>query len=263
MAGTDRSTAIWNLRAGALLLVLAEIPLIVIKRPTGTTHGLEIALIVGAVIVVAWGQVHQRKMANERRGSTPRLIVKDPLIHEWNLNPRLESPGFFSSDMVVTVVSGTGTPDDGREKIQVAHLHLSNEPKAKKSKEKAEDVNLSIRYSREDSELLTLNGRWSTDDQRLPFELTQRASERTLAPNGNPERCDIAYKYVDDDECFAIDDTVRFHPNDWRKYPLGNGPVDVEVTARQSGEEPVVTRWRLTHDGPGGSLHLNSLVQSD
>ncbi len=255
----DRDAAIWSLRGGALVLVISEIPLVLVKRPTHATHGLELALLIAAVILVLWGQFHQWKMKRELRGSAPRLVVANPLIHEWNLNPQLETQGFTSGDFIITSVSGTGTPNDGRQKITVAHLYLSNEPVYKKSKQNAEGVNLSIRYIPQDLEAFTLNGRWSTDDQRLPFELTQRASERTLAPNGNPERCDIACKYVNDDQCFAIDDTVRFHPNDWRKYPLGNGPVEIEVTARQSGEEPVVTRWRLTHDGPGGSLHLDSL----
>jgi hypothetical protein len=136
---------------------------------------------------------------------------------------------------------------------------VTNEPINKKSKQKAENVTLSIRYLRDGEEIMTRDGRWSGDSQLNPFEWSQRASERTIAPNLNPERFDVAIKYPEDDQCFAMDDTVRFHQDDWRKYPLGNGPVEIEVTARQSGEEPVVTRWRLTHGGPGGSLHLDSL----
>ena len=219
--------------------MLAEIPLLVSKNPTGTTHGFEIALVVGAVALIVWGQVHQRRMAREERDSAPRLVVGGVLVKEWPLNPRLDAQGFTTGD-VLTMASGIDMAGhtDERERIHAAHLHVTNEPKNKKSKQMAENVTLSIRYLRDGEEIVPpLNGRWSGDDQLSPFEWTQRASERSISTNNrNPERLDVAIKYPADNECCAMDDTVRFNAGDWRKYPLGPGPVEVEVTALQAGE---------------------------
>jgi hypothetical protein len=256
----DRNLSIWGLRTlGAVFVAAAAATAFV--SSSGWVRWLVVAIFVvaGAVCFIG-AEVHKKRLATEIRDSAPRLVVEDRPNRVVNLNPRLdEVTSFFSTDIVVTAVSGTGTPVDGRERIHVVQLNVSNTPVLRKSKEKAEGVYLSIRYLRDEVTLHTLNGRWSTDDQNLHRESAQRASQKIIDPNGNPEVCDIACKFLDDDQCYAIDDTLRFHPGGWRQYPLGTGPVEVELTANQSGYDPVVTRWLLTHDGPGGEPHLEPL----
>ena len=214
-----------------------------------------------AVTCFGAAEMQKRRLASDIHDSRPLIVMSDPFVKEWPLNPRLDRvQGWASGDFITTAVSGTGEPMGGideREKIHTVHLHVANKPTNSASKEVAKAVSLTIRYSRDGILIHEVNGRWSTDAQNIPYEGTQIASAHDLNANvNNPDICDVAIKYLSDNECFAMDDTVQFHPNDWRKYPLGPEPVDVEITAHQSGEDDTVTNWLLTHDGVGGILHL-------
>jgi hypothetical protein len=258
MGGIDRNAGMWGARSLGAVFLVASVATFAVG--SGGLRWVALAILILSIACFVGGELQKRKMAAESRDSLPRLLVGNVLVKEWPLNPRLDVQGFTTGD-TLTMASGigmTGSTDE-RVRIHAVHLHVTNEPVNKRSKQKAEAVTLSIRYSRDGEEIMTRDGRWSGDSQLNPLEWTQRASEKTISPNFNPERFDVAIKYPEDDECFAMDDTVRFNPADWRKYPLGSGPLEVEVTARQSGEEPVVTRWLLSHDGPGSAPRLERL----
>jgi hypothetical protein len=181
-------------------------------------------------------------------GERPRLVIEAPFI---------QSVSFTSPSVTLTTRASAASmstpinPLDTNE-FDVAYLHISNKPK--RGSTTAQSVQLELRFSRGDEILYEIAARWSDTSQSVGYESTQTPHQRDLSPNGLRHRFDIAAKFPNTDQCYAVNDENRYIG--WEARPLGKNPVTVEVTAQGANVETLISRWRLTHDGIEGSLHL-------
>ena len=76
-----------------------------------------------------------------------------------------------------------------------------------------------------------------------------RAPEVPLPANGNARLLDVALKYVEEDQCYAMNDENVVHPF-LRVRPLGNRPVNLHIDVRGSGCR-ASAQFDLLHDGVG------------
>jgi hypothetical protein len=76
------------------------------------------------------------------------------------------------------------------------------------------------------------------------FESTQRPDQETLEANGVDNKFDVAAKFHDQDQCYAINDGSRYVG--WQEFPLGHDPVTVEAIAQRSNVKEIVSRWTLS-----------------
>lgn len=221
--------------------------------PTTATHDWEIGLGTIGIAGVLMAMILLISIRRER----PRLTVDRPAIEPVEYRVSGGTSASISAQTTTSTAS-VWPPRPSKQRVQKyfqeGYLHIHNNPKSRSGERYAKDVAITLRYLRSGDLLHEISARWSDNDQDAGYEVTQVPHQRTLAPNGVRHKIDIAAMFSDDDNLYAVDDSVRFHG--WKKYPLGVGPVTVEVEARGSRVR-TTSQWILGKDDSGTSMRLS------
>jgi hypothetical protein len=183
----------------------------------------------------------------------PRLFIGDSLIDKTIFTSPV-GEAWHSTDIVdvtetfLPVPSGqtaTTSPTIISGTIQrtrpIVYLHVWNEPRREKSTRYADKVHLKIKFFGDADEPTEIVARWSDLDQRDAPETFSIPRPRDIPPNGNKYRIDVAALF--DDGFYAMNDRARI--GGFKVFPLGNGPIKVEVAARGTGGLKAIGNWRL------------------
>lgn len=216
------------------------------------------------------------------RRAKPRLVFGEPFV-EWRGVVRLPIPHPSSDSMSGTTpaarsVTATSYADsmntgpggaatylepvttthyeEGDRPAHFAYVRVGNRPG--RDGRDALNVHARVRFYDHPGVLLyDMVGRWSEIVQHGYPERTLRGEEITIPSNGAERLLDVAFKYPDDNTCFAFNDENRFAaPHDLRYRALGNGPIRVEIVIQGSNASTTGT-FTLSHGGRGTALSIS------
>jgi hypothetical protein len=178
----------------------------------------------------------------------PRIFIGQPHSSKAIFNWPLQESSFSADYVTFTTAHGGTTPDyvpESRavrsETRPIVYLHVWNEPRRAASTRYAHNVHLTLTFRIGEEVLHKIVGRWSDLDQRDAPETYTNPRDRDVPPNGNRYRIDVAASL--DDGLFAMNDRARL--GGFKVFPLGPGPVSVEVSARGVGLLRANSLWTL------------------
>lgn len=244
---------------GAIAVVVGFSILLQAPNPTTATHDWEIGLgtlgaallLIVLALVVGLVRDHPRlRFENANTRSHP-ITVDMTTQRAFTSAP----PQVFINGVPESVESSLTTK---KLPFDIAFLSVCNDPGRRMGVRSVDKVTLRLRFWRPGESNLPRIPlvRWSDLDQGEPFETTGRPHERDLAANGASHEFDVAGKFPEGNGCYALDAQSRLLG--YERMPLGTPPVYVQAIARGVTAKRVEV-WVLTHDGPGGSLHLDPL----
>lgn len=215
----------WAIGTAAVTVAFAVAALAATQWKAWLALGLLVAGFVATVILLVLTRL-----------SRPRLVFHDPTTETRSIHV-IESFSGMSMG-----ASATYTSDDARrvETSPTTHLEAGDvwafftyvwiENKPKVGAIEAKDLHSVIRFFSEKGERLReMHGRWSWLPQPATSEKLLEGPERNLPANRRRMPIDVALKYHEDDDLHAFNDETGHRAKDLRAWPLGPGPVTVEV----------------------------------
>jgi hypothetical protein len=202
-----------------------------VSKRTTSTHTWEIFGALGVALVLAI-----LALAVQIMRERPRLVVGQPSVEPVAITTLVVDERSRGANLAPVA----GPP----AALLIAYLQVWNEPK--QGSRTAEMVSLRLRFMRGENVVREFPARWSPTLQPAGHESTQNPHEEDLAADGARHKFDVAAILPGERQCYAVNDRSRFLG--WKAYPLGTGPVTVEVIAKGSNAR-TTSRWVLTHDG--------------
>lgn len=193
----------------------------------------------------------------------PRLVFGEPVVHLRGVNAAVE--GGNAPLRLDEIPLGPAEPRLMIGTFQTTHVgpsldtaffaYVPVENRPARGGQDAANVKARIRFLDAGGALITeMHGRWADTDMDHGRDKILRAPEVPLPANGNARLLDVALKYFEDDQCFAMnDENVMYRL--LRHRPLGNRPVHVQIDVRGSGCHASAD-FDLIHAGSGSVQQL-------
>lgn len=193
----------------------------------------------GALFVLIASLVHR-----SARQEQPRLVFGEPVVTLRGINVSPPTGGYtplrldevkFGTGATAPIVGTYATTHIGPSHITALFAYVPVENRPTRGGTDAANVKARLRFSDSAGNVITeMHGRWADTDMEGRRDTILRAPEVPLRANGNPRLLDIALKYLEDDQCYAMNDENVFYPM-LRYRPLGPRLVRVEIEVRGSG----------------------------
>lgn len=193
----------------------------------------------------------------------PMLLFGEPVVYLRGVNA--VPVGGYSPVGLDEIPLGPGEPRPmigtyytthvGPSHITAWFAYVPVENRPKRGGQDAANVKARIRFLDAAGTLITeIHGRWADTDMDHGRDKILRAPEVPLPANGNARLLDVALKYVEDDQCFAMNDENVMYRR-LRHRPLGNRLVHVQIDVRGSGCQASAD-FDLIHEGIGSVQRL-------
>ena len=155
-------------------------------------------------------------------------------------------------------IAATGTPSDA------CHVKVLNSPSIRKADAEATGVWAKVKYFCGNNEIVVVYGRWGSERQPASISRYNSLSELysiSLPATGIPKELDIALKYKEDEDCYAVANESFRESTDGRveRFRLNGSEFRVEVILRGNNMKDKDGIFLLRNLGKGKSIELTSI----